>query len=86
MYDVYDEIYVRSRQDKSSSQNQVNLKITTVGQFRSYSVRMIKALKEDLVKIQKEFVQQTNVNIDVYLAQKEQMKAMPEAQLRQLAQ
>ena len=62
------------------------MKITTVGQFRSYSVRMIKALKEDLVKIQKEFVQQTNVNIDVYLAQKEQMKAMPEAQLRQLAQ
>ena len=51
MYDVYDEIYVRSRQDKNSSQGQVNLKITTVGQFRSYSVRMIKALKEDLVKI-----------------------------------
>lgn len=68
MYDVYDEIYVRSRQEKGSSQGQVNLKITTVGQFRSYSVRMIKALKEDLVKIQNEFAQQVNVNIDVYLA------------------
>ena len=86
MYDVYDEIYVRSKQEKGNSQGQVNLKITTVAQFRSYSVRMIKALKEDLVKIQNEFAQQVNVNIDVYLAQKEQVQTMPEAQLKQLAQ
>ena len=45
---------------KSSAQSATNLKITNVTQFRSYSVRMIKALKEDLAKIQNEYVNLIN--------------------------
>ena len=47
LYDVYDDIHNK----RPATQSTTNLKITNVGQFRSYSVRMIKALKEDLVKI-----------------------------------
>ena len=34
-----------------TSSNGSNLRINSVSQFKSYSIRMIKALKEDLAKI-----------------------------------
>ena len=52
LFDVYDDVLSA----RPSTQSTVNLKITNVGQFRSYSVRMIKALREDLAKIQSEHV------------------------------
>ena len=51
LYDVYDDVLSK----RPSTHSTVNLKITNVGQFRSYSVRMIKALREDLAKIQGEY-------------------------------
>ena len=37
---------------------------------------MIKALKEDLAKIQNEYIARVNTNIDLYLQSKEEMKMM----------
>ena len=37
---------------------------------------MIKALKEDLAKIQKEYIASVNANIDEYLESKETVKHM----------
>jgi len=59
-------------------QSTSNLRITTVAQFKSYSIRMIKALKEDLAKIQSEYIARVNGNIDEYLASKEDTKLMTE--------
>ena len=43
---------------------------------------MIKALKEDLAKIQNAYIVRVNSNIDEYLANKDQVKLMSEEQLR----
>ena len=44
---------------------------------------MIKALKEDLAKIQNEYIARVNANIDGYLASREDVKHMTEEQLRE---
>lgn len=54
LVDVYDKASTK-RQSVVSS-NAINLKITDVTQFKNYSVRMLKALREDLAKIQNNFV------------------------------
>jgi len=59
--DAYDEEFKQSKSGTGMtgsviSSNSINLKITDVSQFKSYSIRMLKALKEDLAKIQNEFV------------------------------
>ena len=59
------------------------MKITSPAQFKSYSIRMLKALKEDLAKIQNEFIARVNGNVDEYLASKDGIKLMNEEQLRE---
>lgn len=54
------------------------MKISSVAKLKSYSIRMIKALKEDLAKIQNEYIARVNANIDQYLSGKEQVKLMGE--------
>ena len=54
------------------------MKISSVAKLKSYSIRMIKALKEDLAKIQNEYIARVNANIDQYLSGKEQIKLMGE--------
>ena len=58
------------------------MRLSSVAQFKSYSIRMIKALKEDLAKIQNAYIVRVNANIDEYLASKDQVKLMSEDQLR----
>lgn len=58
------------------------MRLSSVAQFKSYSIRMIKALKEDLAKIQNVYIVRVNSNIDEYLANKDQVKLMSEDQLR----
>lgn len=54
-----------------ASEKGSTIKITSVAQLKSYGIRMIKALKEDLAKIQNEYISRVNGNIDEYLAGKE---------------
>lgn len=54
----------------------------TPTQLKSYSIRMIKALKEDLAKIQNEYIARVNANIDEYLANRDNVKLMSEELLR----
>lgn len=44
---------------------------------------MLKALKEDLAKIQNEFIARVNGNVDEYLENKDSIKLMNEEQLRE---
>ena len=64
--------------------NANSLKITNVSQFKSYSVRMLKALREDLAKIQNEYVNLINTNIDQYLKFKESVEHMSPESLREI--
>lgn len=57
--------------------------MNTPAQLKSYSIRMIKALKEDLAKIQNEYIARVNANIDEYLANRDNVKAMNEEMLRE---
>ena len=59
------------------------MRASSPAQFKSYSIRMIKALKEDLAKIQSEYIARVNANIDEYLASREDVKHMTEEQLRE---
>ena len=58
-----------------SSQNSA-MRVSSLAQFKSISIRMIKALKEDLAKIQSEYIARVNSNIDDYLAAKDTVKMM----------
>lgn len=60
-----------------------NFQIKSPAQFKSYSIRMIKALKEDLAKIQNEYIVRVNANIDAYLTARDSFKLMSEQQLRE---
>ena len=78
------EVYDKSTSKKSSvvSSNAINLKITDVTQFKSYSVRMLKALKEDLNKVGNTFITAMNKEIDAYLQDQEDMKKSSPEELR----
>lgn len=73
-----------AERDRPVASERTTLKITSVAQLKSYGIRMIKALKEDLAKIQNEYISRVNGNIDEYLAGKEETKLMTEEQLRAL--
>ena len=74
---------IESSRRAQNSKNSVNMMgANTPAQLKSYSIRMIKALKEDLAKIQNEYIARVNANIDDYLANRDCVKVMNEDTLR----